>query len=84
MSSLDSFYIAHFEEKDDFIQVTEKELLLDKVDLLEKDYMIDKQKYPCNPDTMLNSPGPCSRTLHGAIIEPILHMLLLPKNLEIM
>ena len=36
MSWLDSFCIGHFDERDDFICVTEKDLLLDKVDFSKK------------------------------------------------
>lgn len=44
MSCLDSFYIAHFEERDDFIWVIEKGLLLNKANFSEKGNKIYKQK----------------------------------------
>jgi hypothetical protein len=36
MSCLDTFYVSHFEEKDEYIRITEKGLLLDKADFSEK------------------------------------------------
>jgi hypothetical protein len=36
MSCLDTFYASHFEERDDYIRVTEKGLMLDKADFSKK------------------------------------------------
>jgi hypothetical protein len=49
MRCLDTLCIAHFKERDDFIQVIEKGLLLDKVDFSEKRYKIDKRRFLLNP-----------------------------------
>jgi hypothetical protein len=57
MSCLDAFIILHFEEKDEFVRVTKKGLLLDKADYSEKGYMIDEQKYPWIPDKAASSTG---------------------------
>jgi hypothetical protein len=57
MSWLDSFYISHFDERDDFIRVTKKGLLLDKADFSEKGYRIDEQKFPRNPEEASSSSG---------------------------
>jgi hypothetical protein len=40
------FCIAHFKEREDFIEVIEKGLLLGKANFSEKGYMIDNQKFP--------------------------------------
>ena len=50
MSCLDAFIISHFEEKNEFMRVTEKGLLLNKVNFSEKWYKIDKQKFPWIPN----------------------------------
>jgi hypothetical protein len=55
MNYLNSFCIAHFEERNNFFQVTEKGLLPDKENFLEKGYKIDKQKFSCNPDKAASS-----------------------------
>ena len=39
------------------IIVTEKGLLLDKANFLEKGYKIDEQKFPCNPNKIVSSSG---------------------------
>lgn len=57
MSCLNSFYIAHFEEKNNFIQVKEKDLVPDQANFLEKGYKIDKQKFSCNHDKVASSSG---------------------------
>jgi hypothetical protein len=57
MSCLDVFIIFHFEEKDEFVQVTKKGMLLDKADFSEKGYKIDEQKVPRIPDKAASSSG---------------------------
>ena len=49
MSCLDLFCFAHFKEREDFIEVIEKDLLLGKTNFSEKGYMIDKQKFLPTP-----------------------------------
>jgi hypothetical protein len=56
-SWLDSFYIGHFDERDDFIHVTKKGLLLDKADFSKKGYRIDERKFPRNPEKVSSSSG---------------------------
>jgi hypothetical protein len=57
MSCLDKFCIAHFKERNDFIQVTDKSLLLHKVDFSEKGHKIDEQRFLHNPDKSASSSG---------------------------
>jgi hypothetical protein len=52
---LDSFCIGHFDERDDFIRVTEKGLLLDKANFSETGYRIDEWKFPRNPEKASSS-----------------------------
>jgi hypothetical protein len=54
---LDAYIISLFEEKDEFVRVTEKELLLDKADFSEKWYKIDEQKFLRIPDKSASSSG---------------------------
>jgi hypothetical protein len=51
--------MSHFEEKDDFILVTEKELMLDKADPFEKGYEMDENVFSRNPGkaTSLSDPS---------------------------
>ena len=55
MSWLNSICIDHFDEQDNFISIIEKDLLPNKVDFLEKDYRIDEQKFPRNPEKASSS-----------------------------
>jgi hypothetical protein len=57
ISCLDTFCISHFEEKDDFIRVTKKGLMLDKADFTEKGYMVDENEFPRNPENATSSSG---------------------------
>jgi hypothetical protein len=43
-----AFHVSHFKERDDFIRVTKKGLLLDKANFSGKGYEIDELKYPQN------------------------------------
>ena len=45
MSYLDTFCISHFEERDKFSRMTEKELELDKADFAINENKVDKEKY---------------------------------------
>ena len=49
MSYLDTFYMSHFEEKDNFILVIEKGLMFDKVGFFEKGYEMDENVFFRNP-----------------------------------
>jgi hypothetical protein len=59
MSYLDTFYNSYFEEKDEFIQVMEKELLLDKVDFVVNGYVVIECMHPYNlvKATLLSGKG---------------------------
>ena len=46
MSCLDTFYILHFEEKDEYSCMIEKDLELNKVDFTVNGYKVDEVKYP--------------------------------------
>jgi hypothetical protein len=50
MRYLDTFYVSHFEERDDYIHVIEKSLMLDKVEFFEKSYEEDEDQFPMNAD----------------------------------
>jgi hypothetical protein len=50
MSCLDTFYISHFEERDEFSRMTKKGLELDKADFVVNRYEVDKEQYPRQPD----------------------------------
>jgi hypothetical protein len=50
MSCLDTFNISHFEERDEFSQMTEKRLDLDKADFAVNGYEVDEEQYPRQPD----------------------------------
>ena len=56
--------ISYFEERDDFIRVTEKGLTLDKVDFSKKGYKIDETKYPWNPNKAAASSGKGKKEVH--------------------
>lgn len=57
MNCLDTFYIAHFEIRDNFIWAVEKGLLLDKAKFFEKGYKIDKGRFSHNLDKLALSSG---------------------------
>ena len=46
MSCLDTFYILHFEEREEYSRMTEKGLELNKADFSINGYKVDKVKYP--------------------------------------
>ena len=49
MRYLDTFCNSYFEEKNEFIQVLEKELLLDMVDFAINGYVVNERMHPYNP-----------------------------------
>ena len=57
MSQLDSLCIGHFDERDNFILITEKGLLLDKANFSKKGYRIDERKFLRNPEKAFLSSG---------------------------
>jgi hypothetical protein len=65
---LDSFYISHLKEWDEFIQVIEKGLFLDKANFSEKGYKIDERKFPHNPNKAALSSGKGKNKIDDLII----------------
>jgi hypothetical protein len=57
MSCLDTFCIFHIKEKDDFIRVSEKGLLLNKANFPVNSYKINEHRFPRNPGKTTLSRG---------------------------
>jgi hypothetical protein len=57
MSYLDTFYVSHFEEKNKYICMTEKGLMLDKADFSKKGYEMDEDQFPRNLKKVASTSG---------------------------
>ena len=57
MSYLDKFCILHFEENNEFICVTKKELLLNKAHFAVNGYGMDEETYPKNTNKAASMSG---------------------------
>lgn len=63
MSCLDTFYISHFEEKEEYSRMTGKGLELDKADFAINGYKVDEEKYPWHGSNDASSSGKAKMTV---------------------
>jgi hypothetical protein len=68
MSCLDTFYILHLEERDEFPRMTEKGLELDKADFAVNGYEVDEEQYPRQSNNDASSSGKAKMKAYEVMI----------------